>query len=143
LKHGGLESVVISLPKVKAREGPIVLHHIMLSHIVQVKCAIGSTERAKSVSQGGCQGAAHMKAGHQRGFDLGYTDVLPISGSVHTAVRMATKEPGADGEHTSIPGLLVRLSQDKDLDWQCSLEYTHGLLAGFWQSLGFDRETTD
>jgi hypothetical protein len=82
-----------------------------------------------------------MKAGHQRGFDFGDTDVLPISGSVHTAVRMVIEERGEVAQLTSIPGLLVRSSQDKDLDCQCFLEDTHGRLAGSWQSLGFDRAT--
>jgi hypothetical protein len=54
---------------------------------------------------------------------------------------MVTEERGEVAQLTSIPGLLVRSSQDKDLDCQCFLEDTHGRLAGFWQSLGFDRAT--
>ncbi len=40
------------------------------------------------------------------------------------------KKLGGYGQPTNIPDLPVRLSQGKDLDFQCSLEYTYGLLAG-------------
>lgn len=137
LEHGGLKCVVVSLPKVKASEGPIMLYHIMPSHVVQVKFAIGSTDGAKSASESGCQGAAHVKARHQRSFDLRYANVLSISGSDIRVVRRVTIELGEDDQRTSILGLLARSIQDKGLDCQCSLEHIHGPLAGFFQSLAF------